>query len=141
MQIENYVLFNGQCEEAFNFYAQVLGGKVDMMTFENSPMAGQASPDMQKKILHARLVAGNAVLMGSDCSSGHYQVPQGFGVSLSVEEPKEAERLFEALSKDGKVQMPIQQTFWSPKFGMFTDRFGIPWMVNCTAAAQSAAKA
>jgi PhnB protein len=141
MQIENYLNFNGQCEEAFKFYAQALGGKAEMMTYENSPMAGQASPDLQKKILHARLVAGNAVLMGSDCPHDHYQPPKGFCVSLSVEDPKEAERLFAALSVDGKIQMPIQQTFWSPKFGMFTDRFGIPWMVNCTSAAQSAAKA
>ena len=142
MHIENYLNFNGQCEEAFKFYAQALGGKIEMMmTHEESPMADQAPPELAKKIMHARLVAGGAVLMGADCPHDHYQPPRGFCVSLAVEDPKDAERLFAALSAGGKIQMPIQQTFWSPKFGMFTDRFGIPWMVNCTAAVQSAAKA
>jgi PhnB protein len=140
MKIEAYLAFNGQCEEAFKFYAQVLGGKLDLMKYEGSPMADQVPPEGRNKVLHAHLAAGDAVLMGADNPTSHHQAPVGFCVSISVDDPQQAERLFAALSANGKIQMPMQQTFWSPRFGMFIDKFGIPWMVNTVAAAQHAAQ-
>jgi PhnB protein len=139
MQVDTYLLFNGQCEEAFKFYADRLGGKIEaIMTHEGSPAADQVPKEWRQKILHARMTIGNTVLMGSDAPAGHYKQPQGFSVSITVKDPNEAERLFTALAEKGSVQMPIQQTFWSPKFGMLVDRFGIPWMVNTEGAAQHA---
>jgi PhnB protein len=76
----------------------------------------------------------NQVLMGSDAPPGRYEAPKGISVSLNVKTPADAERIFNALSENGKVQMPLQQTFWAQRFGMTVDRFGIPWMVNCEQA-------
>ncbi len=81
------------------------------------------------------MVVGDKVLMGSDAPPERYQEPRGFSVSLSVKDPAEAERIFHALADNGTVQMPIQKTFWSVRFGMVVDRFGVPWMVNCEQAA------
>jgi PhnB protein len=132
MQLNPYLSFDGQCEAAFRFYEQALGGKiVAMMTFADTPMAQQTPPEMRGKIVHARLVAGDVVLMGSDASSERYEKPQGFSVILTIDEPDEAERVFHALAADGTATMPIQETFWARRFGMLTDRFGTPWMVNC----------
>jgi PhnB protein len=136
MQLSPYLLFNGQCEAAFKFYERCLGGKiVGMMTHGGSPMSQQVSPEWHSKIIHARLTVGDEVLMGSDAPPEHYELPKGFSVSISVKEPAEAERVFQELSKGGKVQMSIQKTFWSIRFGMLVDQFGIPWMVNCEQAA------
>src|SRR5262249_34536587 len=138
MQLDTYLFFNGQCEEAFKFYADALGGKIEaMMPHEGSPAAEHTPKEWGRKILHARMTVANAVLMGSDAPPGHYKQPQGYSVSITVKDPTEAERLFAALTENGSVQMPIQQTFWSPRFGMLVDRFGIPWMVNTEAASQS----
>jgi PhnB protein len=136
MKFQNYLLFGGQCEEAFTFYHKCLGGKIDtMMRHEGSPAAGQVSAEWQKKILHAQLTVGDAILMGSDAPPEHYSKPQGFSVSIQVEDIDESKRIYEALSAGGKIIMPLGKTFWSVQFGMFHDRFGIPWMVNCTKAA------
>ena len=132
MQINPYLLFDGRCEEAFNFYAQCLGGKIEaMMTHAGTPAAEHSPPEWQSKILHARLTVGDMVLMASDAPPSHFEKPQGFSVSIGIEDVGEAERVFHALSEGGQVRMPIQQTFWAKRFGMFTDKFGIPWMVNC----------
>ncbi len=132
MQMNPYLNFDGQCEAAFKFYEKCLGGKIEVMIpFEGTPAADQAPPDWRKKILHARLVAGNQVLMGSDAPPGRFQKPQGFSVSVSVDDPAEAERIFRVLAENGKLTMPIQETFWALRFGMLVDQFGIPWMVNC----------
>jgi PhnB protein len=136
MHLNSYLLFNGECEEAFRFYAKCLGGKiVDMMPHEGTPAAGQVPAEWLKKILHARMTVGDAVLMGSDAPPGRFEKPQGFSVSVQVQDPAEAERIFQALAQDGTVRMPIQKTFWAARFGMLVDRFGIPWMVNCEQAA------
>lgn len=136
MQLNPYLSFNGQCEAAFTYYAQVLGGtNVSMATYGDSPMAGEVSPDWRNKIMHARLVVGDKVLMGSDNPPGHPSEPKGFCVALGIDDPTEAERIFNALADNGQVQMPIQETFWAIRFGMLVDRFGIPWMVNCEKAA------
>jgi len=140
MQLNAYLLFKGNCEEAFNFYEKCLGGKIEaMIPHAGTPAEQHVSPEWRNKIMHARLVVGNAVLMGSDAPLDKFEEPKGFSVSLNTNDPAEAERLFHALEQGGTVKMPIQQTFWSPRFGMLVDRFGIPWMVNCTEAAQHAA--
>jgi PhnB protein len=132
MQANPYLLFNGQCEAAFKFYAKCLGAKIDtMMPHEGTPAAAQVPPEWLKKILHARLSVGDTVVMGSDAPPGRYEKPTGFSVTLQIKNPAEAERVFHALSEHGTVQMPIQETFWAAKFGMLVDQFGIPWMINC----------
>lgn len=136
MQLNPYLSFNGQCEAAFTYYAQVLGGtNVAMATYGDSPMADEVSSDWRNKIMHARLVVGDKVLMGSDNPPGHPSETKGFCVALGIDDPAEAERIFNALADNGQVQMPIQETFWAIRFGMLVDRFGIPWMVNCEKAA------
>ena len=135
MQINPYLNFSGQCEEAFKFYAQCLGGKIDMMmTFAGTPMAEHAPKEWQSKIMHASLRVGDAVLMASDAPPDRYEKPQGFSVSLGIAGVEEAERAFHALAEGGAVHMPIQQTFWAARFGMLVDKFGIPWMINCESA-------
>ncbi len=132
MQLNAYLLFNGNCEEAFKFYEQHLGGKIEaMVTHADTPAEAQTPPEWRDKILHARMVVGGTVLMASDAPPGRQQTPQGFSISLGTKDIAEAERLFQVLSQNGKVQMPLQQTFWAKRFAMLTDQFGIPWMINC----------
>ncbi|HKW58060.1 MAG TPA: VOC family protein [Candidatus Acidoferrum sp.] len=132
MQINPYLVFDGQCEAAFKFYERLLGGKITgMMTFGNSPAAAQSDPDWRDKVMHVHMTVGSWVLMGSDAPRQHFQKPQGFAVSLGVKGVEDGRRIFNALAENGVVQMPFEKTFWSPGFGMLTDRFGIPWMVNC----------
>jgi len=136
MQLNPYLTFNGQCEAAFKFYEKCLGGKIEaMLTHEGTPAEQQVPPEWRKKILHARLTVGDQVLMASDAPPDRYEKPQGFSVSLNIDNAGEAERIFRALSENGSVQMPLQQTFWAVRFGMLVDRFGTPWMVNCEKAA------
>lgn len=132
MQLNPYLYFNGNCEAAFKFYEQHLGGKIEaMMTHAGTPAEAQTPPEWRDKILHARMTVGGTVLMASDAPPGHYQAPQGFSVSLNLKDAAEADRIFAAMSKNGNVIMPIQKTFWATRFAMFTDSFGIPWMINC----------
>ena len=132
MQLNPYLIFNGQCEAAFKFYEQCLGGKIEfMLTHGDSPMAQQTPAGWRDKIMHARLVVGDKVLMGSDAPPERYEGPKGFSVSLGIDQPAQAERIFNALAENGTVQMPLQETFWALRFGTLVDRFGIPWMVNC----------
>ena len=136
MQLNPYLFFNGQCEAAFKFYEKVLGGKiVAMMPHEGTPAAAQVPPEWLKKIIHARLAVGDKVLMSSDAPPDRYQETKGFSVSIGVDTPAEAERIFHALSENGKVHMPLDKTFFAERFGMLADQFGIPWMINCDAAA------
>jgi PhnB protein len=132
VQINPYLVFNGQCEAAIRFYEQCLGGKVEtMIPFEDTPASEHVPAEWRKKIMHATLVVGGQVLMGSDAPPDRYRQPQGMSVSLNIERPAEAERIFQALATDGHITMPMQETFWAARFGMVTDRFGTPWMVNC----------
>lgn len=136
MQTTVHLAFDGQCEEAFRYYEKHLGGKIEMMLrVDESPIAGEFPADRQKKIMHARVRVGDVQIMGADAPPGRYQKPQGFSVSLSVDRPAEAERLFAALADNGNVMMPMQQTFFASRFGMAIDRFGIPWMVVCQSPA------
>jgi PhnB protein len=134
MQLNPYLTFKGQCEEAFKFYEKSLGGKITaMFPHAGTPAEQHVPPEWRSKIMHASLTIDNQVLMGSDAPPGRYEQPQGVSVSLNVKTPADAERIFKALSENGKVTMPLQQTFWAARFGMTVDRFGIPWMVNCEA--------
>lgn len=132
MQINPYLNFNGNCEEAFQFYEQNLGGKITgLFRHEGTPMAAHVPAEWLNKIMHVSLAVGDQLIMGSDAPPDRYGKPQGFAVSLGIQKIADAERIFAALSEGGTVQMPIQQTFWAVRFGMLTDRFGIPWMINC----------
>ena len=136
MQLNPYLYFNGQCEAAFKFYEKVLGGKIEMMlNHEGTPAATQVPPEWHKKILHARMIVGNSVLMASDAPPGHQEEMKGFSVTLGIDDPSEAERIFHALAENGTVRMPIQKTFWAERFGMLVDQFGTPWMINCEQSA------
>ena len=131
MQLDPYLHFNGNCEEAFKLYEKALGGKITFKTtYGEAPKDAQSSPDFNNKIMHMRMDLNGRVLMGSDVPADRYQAPQGFSLSISTKDPAEADRVFNEVSRGGNIIMPIQKTFWSPRFGMCTDRFGIPWMVN-----------
>jgi PhnB protein len=132
MQLNPYLTFNGQCEAAFKFYEQCLGGKIEaMMPHAGTPAEEHVPVEWRDKIMHARLAVGEGVLMGSDAPPERYEKPRGFSVSLQIKDPAQAERAFHALAEGGAVQMPIQPTFWAARFGMLVDRFGTPWMINC----------
>lgn len=123
--------FDGQCEAAFKFYERCLNGKITfMLTWGDSPMAKDAPPGWSSKIVHATLVVGNTRLQGSDPAPGSYEPPRGFCITLSPSE-LDAERLFADLAERGTVHRPLQETFWAFRFGVLTDRFGIPWAINC----------
>ena len=132
MELNPYLTFNGQCEAAFKFYEKVFGGKIEaMMTFGSSPMAEQTPPEWRNKIMHARMSVGGKTLMASDAPPDRYEAMKGIMVTLGIDDPGEAERIFRALSERATIQMPIQKTFWAERFGMLVDKFGTPWMVNC----------
>jgi len=124
--------FDGRCEAAFQFYERCLNGKiVFMLRWGESPMATDAPAEWKGKILHASLVIGDTTLLGADALPGSYESPRGFSVLLSPQDPDETERLFGALAEGGTVRMPLQKTFWASRFGAVTDRFGVPWTLNC----------
>lgn len=132
MQLNPYLLFNGNCAEAFKFYEQTLDAKIEnLVNFKGTPAAEQAPPEWGDKVLHATLGIGDEKLMGSDAPPGHYEQPKGFSVSLSLSDRDKGERIFNALAQGGTTTMPFSKTFWASGFGMCTDRFGIPWIVNC----------
>ena len=130
-----YLNFPGNCRQAFEFYAKVLGGKIiAMMTHEGTPMASAVGPEWKDKIIHARMSLGSNIIMGSDAPPARFKGQHGFAVNVGTDDPAEAERIFADLCEGGTVGMAIQETFWAKRFGMCTDRFGTPWMVNCEKA-------
>ena len=132
MKINSYLAFNGQCKQAFEFYQKVLGGDiVMMMTHRDSPAAEQTPTDQLDRIMHATLIIGDNVLMGGDAPPQYYSQPQGFSVSISIDDVADGERIFTALAENGNVKMPFGRTFWTAGFGMLIDQFGTPWMINC----------
>lgn len=132
MQIQPYLFFDGNCEEALKFYEKALNGKIGaVMRVRGSPAEKQMPKEMSDKILNARLDIGNMTILASDCPPGTFNKPQGFAVVLAVDKAAEGERIFKALEQGGAVKMPYEQTFWAHRFGMVTDKFGTPWMINC----------
>jgi PhnB protein len=131
MKWNPHLCFDGQCEAAFKLYEKCLGGRIlTMLTYGDSPMGGDTPAAFKNKILHATFTRGNLVLTGADVLPEQYQRPQGFSVMLHVSEPAEADRVFETLAEGGKVTFPIQATFWTKRFGMVTDAYGTPWIVQ-----------
>ena len=132
MQVTTYLSFPGSCEEAFEFYETTLRGRLgEIFRYAGSPMADQAPAGWGDKLIHATLTIGDQVLMGSDVAPDRYEAPAGFTLSLQLDDPMEAERLFGELARQGKIVMPLERTFWAARFGMVVDRFGIPWTINC----------
>lgn len=132
MQINPYLVFNGDCEAAFTFYARCLRTELVMLQrFGDTPGCDDMPASYKDKIMHVRLQAGDQALMGSDNHPDHpYGGIKGCSIALSVDEAEEAERIFAELSQGGNVTMPMQEMFWAKRFGMLTDRFGVPWMIN-----------
>ncbi|WP_150806649.1 VOC family protein [Pseudomonas fluorescens] len=133
MKINPYLIFNGDCKDAFTFYAKCLQGTLEvMMTFGESPAREHFPADLHHLIIHTRLLVGDQALMGSDTTPDRpTQGMSGCSVSLNVDSIAEAERVFGALADGGSIEMPLEATFWAARFGMLVDRFGVSWMVNC----------
>jgi PhnB protein len=132
-QLATYLMFNGNCAEAFKFYAELLDGKIEaLMPHRGTPAEGSVSDEWLDKIIHARLRLGDSLLMASDAPPDRSPgAMQGFNVSLQLTSPEEAERIWAGLAEGAQVYMPLGATFFARKFGMLKDRFGTPWMVNC----------
>lgn len=129
------VLFNGNCEAALRFYEQSLGAKIAfMLTWAESPMAAQAPAGWERKILYGRMTLGDTDLVGADVLPEHYKEPAGFAILLNLNDPEHAERIFNALAEGGTIRIPLQKTFWAARYGGVTDRFGVPWEINCEQA-------
>jgi PhnB protein len=142
MDVNTYLSFDGNCAAAFKFYEKVLGGKIlMMMSYGDMQGCSDMSADVKAKVAHVRMQLGDKLLMGSDSPPGRFEQPKGFNVNISVTDPGQADRLFAALSENGTVTMPIQETFWATRFGMLTDQFGTPWMINCEKTAAKSATA
>ena len=132
MQVNPYLSFKGECEAAFKLYEQCLGAQVGMIfRYAGTPMADQVPADWQDKVMHGTLTFGDQVLMGGDVAPDRYEEPKGFSLSVHLDNPTEADRIFFELSRDGRILMPFEKTFWAERFGMVVDRFGIPWLINC----------
>ena len=138
MHVEPYLFFNGRCEEAIEFYKRALGAEVLMMMRNKEapekPPPGMLPEGSDDKVMHATLRIGTSNVMCSDGRCDGKPVFNGFSLSLDAANEAEAERLFAALCDGGTVQMPLAMTFWSPKFGMVADRFGVGWMVSVAAS-------
>ena len=131
-QFNPYLSFDGNCADAMRFYERVLGGTLEkLMTFAEMPDADQVPAEMRDRVMHARLVADNLVLMAGDAMPGQpYEGIKGFSLTISYASIEEAKPVFDALSEGGKVTMPFAKTFWAEGAGMVVDRFGAPWIVN-----------
>jgi PhnB protein len=131
MQVQPYLFFEGRCEEAIEFYKKTLGAKVEMMMrYKESPEKNpNCMPADDNKIMHAAFKVGDTVVMGSDGFASGKTDFKGFSLSVTAKDEAEADKTFAALSNGGNVTMPLTKTFFSPKFGMLTDKFGIGWMV------------
>jgi PhnB protein len=131
MQVQPYLFFEGRCEEAARFYEGAVGAKVErMIRFKESPDPGLCRSDQDDKIMHMSLRIGDHAVMASDGQCDGSQTFQGFALSLSVSSEAEADRRFNALAEGGQVRQPLTKTFFSPRFGMVTDRFGVSWMIH-----------
>jgi PhnB protein len=132
MNVQPYVFFDGKCEEALEFYKNAVGAKVDMvMRFKEAPpeMQAQMGPGSKDKVMHAAFHIGDTQILASDGECNGKPAFQGFSLSITAADDKEAEKLFGALGKGGKVTAPLSETFFASRFGMLADKFGVNWMV------------
>ncbi len=143
MTIQTYLFFDGKCDEALAFYKKAIGAEVDMlMRFKDNPEPQGNPPNMlPDKVMHAQFTVGDTVVMASDGQCQGKPSFQGFALALHAKDETDAKRLFGALSDGGEVRMPLAKTFFSPSFGMLTDRFGVSWMVIVLAAKSARAAA
>ena len=131
MPISPHLCFDGQCREAMQHYQTILGGTLQtMLTYGESPMASSVETRWHDRIVHATLVLDEVELTGVDMIAGSYQQPQGFFLTLTIAGTARAKEVFTALAQGGSIKLPFEKTFWSPGFGVLTDRFGIPWEIN-----------
>jgi PhnB protein len=131
MQVQPYVHFNGRCEEALNFYREVLGGEiVSMMKFSDAPQKEMIPPGGENQVMHASMRVGDTELFASDGITDPAHKMSGFSLSIAVASPEEGQRVFKAMAQGGEVTMPFEPTFWTSGFGMLVDKFGVAWMVN-----------
>ena len=136
MPFQPYLNFGGNCREAFTRYQEIFGGELVLLPMSDMPSDQPLPADQADLIMHAALTFDGAILMASDDPTGNFDGVRGIHVNCSVGDVAEAERVFAALADGGEVTMPMAETFWSPRFGMCVDRFGIPWMVNAEVAEQ-----
>ncbi|ALN60426.1 VOC family protein [Lysobacter enzymogenes] len=136
MQLTTYLSFDGDCREAFETYQTILGGKIHaLMPFGDNPGCEGLAAAEREKIMHGCYELDGFMLMGTDATEQYpYQGVKGAHVTLSLNDPEQAARIFKALAQGGKIEMPLQETFWALAYGILTDRFGVPWMVNCVQA-------
>jgi PhnB protein len=138
MSFQPYLMFGGNCREAFTRYQEILGGELFVMAMKDMPEGEPVPADQADLVMHAALTLEGSVLMASDDpTTDKFGPVQGMQVSYNVAEVAEAKRVFDALAEGGEVTMPIQETFWSPMFGMCVDRFGTPWMISADPPAGS----
>jgi PhnB protein len=131
MKIDLHLVFPGKCREAFAFYEKTFNSKVQFcMTFGEAPEGSPIPPDSKDLIMHTAMPLGSIMLMGCDAPKGREATLGGFQISITDDTSDEVERIFDELKAGGSVQMPLGKTFWSPLFGMCTDKFGVGWMVS-----------
>jgi len=130
MQVQPYLFFDGRCDDAIAFYKKTLGAEVDMlMRWKDSPDKGMCSPGNENKVMHASLTIGETRVMASDGRNTGNPKFDGFALSVNAKDDADADKLFDGLSAGGNVIMPLGKTFFSPRFGMTQDKFGVNWMV------------
>lgn len=132
LSVQPYLFFNGRCEEALNFYRDAIGADTQIvMRFKDSPQPHKdAMAEDGDKVMHATITIGETMLLASDGECEGAAKFEGFSLAINVPDESEADRVFNALAKGGKVEMPLTPTFWAPKFGMLADKFGVGWMVS-----------
>jgi len=139
MNVAPYLNFNGNCEEAFQTYARIFGGKAPVVFYYGDSPMSQKYPQMARQAMHARVDIGDQMILGSDTPPEYFEKAQGTSVCVEVEDVEKAERIFAELAEGANVKMPIQETFWAKRYGQLVDRFGTPWMINVSQQAYAAA--
>ena len=130
MQVQPYLFFDGRCEEALEFYKKAIGAKVGaLMRWKDSPDKSMATPGNADKVMHASFQIGDSTVMGSDGRNEGKPNFHGFALSISAPNEAEADKMFAALGDGGQVTLAMTKTFFSPRFGMLTDKFGVGWMI------------
>ncbi|MES2676662.1 MAG: VOC family protein [Pseudomonadota bacterium] len=132
MSLSFHINFNGQCQEAFEFYAEHLHGAIGtMLQYKNSPVSTTVATDWQSKIVHANISFAGIELAGADVKPEQYQKPQGFYLLLGCNTESQVKSIFDKLSANGEIIFSPQKTFWSACYAIVIDRFGVPWKINC----------
>jgi PhnB protein len=130
MEVQPYLNFDGRCQEALDFYREAIGAKIVMlMHFKDAPDQSMITPGVGDKVMHAQVQIGDSVVLASDGRNTGTRNFQGFALTITAMDEAEADKMFAALSTGGQVTMPLSKTFFSPRFGMLTDKFGVGWMV------------